>query len=258
MMNSPAGKSLDADEYALRHDQDLGFEASIIRARQNCNLRLLAARSAPTVLEVGCGPSLLVARAAAAGIAFDRWTIVEPASTYHAAALAHARLERRLTVIKGYLENEIDGLREVTPRGFDMILLSGVLHETAQPEVLLRAALALMQASSRLHMIVPNGLSFHRLLAVKMNLIPDPTTLSERNKKLGQSVVFTPSSLRQLAERVGLVPLHLDGYLFKPFTSAQLAVIVRMFGQAIVDGLEELGRDFPEHGAEICLTARKA
>src|SRR5262249_50267252 len=74
-------KSLNADEYAVRHDGDLGFEAAIIRARQNCNLRSLASDPAKSVLEVGCGPKLLVQRAAAR-VPFDSWTIVEPASSY--------------------------------------------------------------------------------------------------------------------------------------------------------------------------------
>ena len=86
MAEPPLGKLLDAEEYAARHDGELGFEAALIQARQNCNLRFLAARPSESILEVGCGPFLLAARAAACGISFGQWAIVEPAQSYAAAA----------------------------------------------------------------------------------------------------------------------------------------------------------------------------
>jgi hypothetical protein len=33
--------------------------------------------------------------------------------------------------------------------------------------------------------------------------------------------------------------------------------IASNFGDRLIAGLEELGRDFPEHAAKICITARK-
>jgi hypothetical protein len=257
MQHLPHGKTLDADEYAFRHE-DLGFEAYLIRARQNCNLRLLASNTISRVLEVGCGPRLLVERAVAAGIPFDSWTIIEPASAYYAAAATYAGSEHRLSVFKGYLESAINVLGSSAPAGYDTVLLSGVLNETAHPEEMLRAALSLMSSGGLIHVNVANGQSFHRLLAVKMNLIGDPTALSERNKHFGQPVVFTPRSLRDLVERVGCVDLELQGCFFKPFTNDQLAVITSLFGEGVVAGMEELGRDIPEHAAEVCISARKA
>ena len=258
MPDLPFGKLLDADEYAARHDSNLGFEARIIRARHNCNLRLLAATPAGSVLEVGSGPDLLAARAVATGIDFRNWTIVEPARAYANAAATLAKSEPRLAVVEGYMEEKIDALQAIAPEGFDATLLSGVLQETLAPVPLLRAVLQVMRRGARVHVSVPNGLSFHRLLAVKMGLIAAPDMVTERNKMLGQPIVYTPSSLRTLLEHVGLVRLTLEGVFFKPFTNEQMARVAAIFGDDLIDGMEELGRDFPEHAAEICVTGHRA
>src|SRR5205814_1461860 len=102
---------------------------------------------------------------------------------------------------------------------------------------------------------VPNALSFHRLLAVKMGLIDSPDALSERNKELGQPIVFDPDSLGALLSNAGLTNIEPTGYMFKPFTNAQMARIEQILGDAVIAGLEKLGRDFPRNAAEICMTA---
>jgi SAM-dependent methyltransferase len=257
MMGPPRGKLLGAAEYAARHDGELGFEAAVIRARQNCNLRFLAARPPGSILEVGCGPFLLARRALACAIAFAEWAIVEPAEGYATAAGELARSDPRIKVVRGYLEESIAALQGLAPHGFDTVLISSVLHETTRPEALIKAAIDAMRSGGQILTNVPNALSFHRLLAVKMGLIPAPDTLTERNQRLGQPIVYAPQSLQALLLGAGLVDLRLEGYLFKPFTNEQMALLASHLGEAVIAGLEELGRDFPEHAAEICITATK-
>jgi SAM-dependent methyltransferase len=257
MAEPPLGKLLDAEEYAARHDGELGFEAALIQARQNCNLRFLAARPSESILEVGCGPFLLAARAAACGISFGQWAIVEPAQSYAAAAAELARSDSRVKVVRGYLEESATALESLAPHGFDTALVSSVLHETTEPERLLEATVDAMRSGGQILVNVPNAFSFHRLLAVKMGLISAPDALTERNRRLGQPIVYGPQSLRALVHGAGLVELRLEGYLFKPFTNEQMARIASSAGEALIAGLEELGRDFPEHAAEICITATK-
>jgi len=90
-----------------------------------------------------------------------------------------------------------------------------------------------------------------------MGLIPSPDAISQRNRELGQPVVFDPASLRALMTSVGLVDLELSGYLLKLFTNAQMIRIAAILGDDVVSGLDELGREFPQNAAEICIIARR-
>jgi SAM-dependent methyltransferase len=136
-------------------------------------------------------------------------------------------------------------------------LLSGLLHETTDPKALLDAAKTLLKPGGSLLVIVPNALSFHRLLAVEMGLIPTPTTLSPRNHALGQPVVFDRPSLEAIVRRSGLTDIRFSGYMFKPFSNDQIRQVVGILGAALVPGLVTLGGAFPEHAAEIAVSARK-
>ena len=257
----PTGKPLAADEYADRHDAHADFEDVCLLARQQHNLRLLAELRPARVLEVGCGPELLSVQALAAGLPVQRWVAVEPASRYAEGARHAAQAHPALAVVHGYVEQAGEALASHFPagQGADLVIVSGVIHETAEPEALLQAALAWLAPGGHLLVSVPNALSFHRLLAVQMGLIERPEALSARNHLLGQPRVFGPDDLRALVAGLGLglQEVRLDGYLFKPFTHAQMAPLVPQLGPAGVQGLIELGRQFPLQAAEICLLARR-
>jgi SAM-dependent methyltransferase len=137
------------------------------------------------------------------------------------------------------------------------LIVSGVIHETGEPEALLRAGLRWLKPGGHLLVSVPNALSFHRLLAVEMGLMDKPEVLSERNRLLGQPRVYRPMDLREQVMALGLDEVALDGYLFKPFTHGQMAPLLPSLGERGVQGLIELGRRFPMQAAEIALLARK-
>lgn len=255
----PAGKSLAADDYAARHDAHADFEDVCLLARQQQNLRLLTELRPQRVLEVGCGPQLLSVQAWAQGLPISRWVAVEPAERYAQLAREAAQQHTGLSVVHGYIEQAAPALASLLPPAerADLVVVSGVIHETSEPEALLQAALAWLRPGGHLLVSVPNALSFHRLLAVQMGLMDRPEVLSERNRLLGQPRVFGPDDLRELVSGLGLQPLRLDGYLFKPFTHAQMASLVPQLGEAGVQGLIDLGRQFPLQAAEICLLAQK-
>jgi SAM-dependent methyltransferase len=255
----PTGKPLDADEYAARHDGALDFETVCLAARQQHNLAQVQALQPTNVLEVGCGPELLCLRAFAAPNRIERWVAVEPAARWAEAARAAAARELRLSVVHDYIERADAALRAQWPHGptADLVIVSGVIHETGAPEALLQASLRWLKPGGQLLVSVPNAHSFHRLLAVQMGLAESPEALSERNRLLGQSRVYRPEDLRTLVLSLGLQEVSLDGYLFKPFTHAQMAGLLPALGERGVDGLITLGRQFPLQAAEIALLARK-
>lgn len=255
----PPGKALDADEYAARHDAELGFEQVCLEARLQCNLRQLLAWQPRRVLEVSCGPELLAARALPQLPGLQRWVVVEPAQRYADGARALAAGQPRLTVLQAYVEQAAAPLQALAGEaGFDAVLVSGLLHETAEPLALLRAAAAWLAPAGRLLASVPNAGSFHRLLAVEMGLVGRPDALGERNRLLGQPTVFDHASLAALLAQAGLVEEAFEGYLFKPLTHPQMATVAGWLGPAGTQALIELGRRFPEQAAEICILARRA
>ena len=254
----PPGKPLDADEYAARHDADLDFEAVCLTARQQHNLAQVEALQPAVVLEVGCGPELLCSQALARPNRLAQWAIVEPAARWADAAREALAGEPRVQVVTDYIEQAAAALGALWPTpAVDLLIVSGVIHETGAPEALLRAGLQWLKPGGHLLVSVPNALSFHRLLAVQMGLIEAPETLSERNRQLGQPRVYRPQDLQAMVAALGLREVALDGYLFKPFTHGQMATLMPSLGERGVQGLIDLGRRFPLQAAEIALLARK-
>lgn len=254
----PSGKALAADEYAARHDDALDFETVCLAARQQHNLAQVQALQPATVLEVGCGPQLLCREAFDRPNQLVRWVVVEPAARWAEAARLAAHAEPRLAVVHDYIESADEALAALWPdEGMvDLAIVSGVIHETAAPQALLRATLRWLRPGGHLLVSVPNAHSFHRLLAVEMGLAPAPESLSERNRLLGQPQVYRPQDLRALVQSLGLEEVALDGYLFKPFTHAQMATLLPALGEPGVEGLITLGRQFPLQAAEIAMLAR--
>ena len=257
-MTSPLhGKLVPADQYRAHYDPLSGFESVCSLARQRRNLEFLSASRPRHILEVGCGSMILAGMAAGLALDFESWTIVEPQPDFVAAARAVTVPDSRISVVEGYLEACQPALRRLAPAGFDAVLIAGLLHETASPRVLLSAAVALTAPGGQVLASVPNAGSFHRLLAVEAGLIPSPQTLSPRDLALGHPVVFDATGLLALMSGAGLVDLTLDGYLFKPFTNAQMELVLNADEGDLTDGLIALGRLFPDQAAEICVIGRK-
>jgi len=256
-----AGKLVPREDYRAAYDPLAGFESICSRARQRRNIAFLTTHAPRRILEVGCGAMILATLDGAERLSFDVWTIVEPEPDFQAAARQATAGDARFRVVPGYLEAVLTDLLTSQPQGYDAVLLSGLLHETAAPDVLLAAAVQALTPGGHLLASVPNARSFHRLLAVEAGLIPAPATLSPRDRALGHPVVFDADGLRTLVAAAGLTGLTLDGYLFKPFTHAQMELLLQAEGPALrdclVDGLIALGKQFPDHAAEICVTGRK-
>lgn len=258
-MSSPsasAAKIVEAEEYARNYREAMEFEAHLIAARQDCCLEFIQREQPQTVIEVGCGPVLLIDRFDLTASPIKQWLVVEPTS-YADALHRRTSATPKLCLEKGYLEDRVAAIGERFPDGLDLALLSGLLHETTDPQSLLAAAKTVLKPGGSVLVIVPNALSFHRLLAVELGLIPAPTALSDRNRALGQPVVFDRASLEAIIRQAGFVDLQFSGYMFKPFSNDQMRQVVELLGAHLVAGLTTLGRAFPDHAAEIAVAARK-
>ena len=253
----PHGKLVPQAHYRAHYDPLSGFESVCSLARQRRNLEFLQAVRPRHILEVGCGAMILAAMATPLDLGFESWTIVEPEPDFVAAARAATAGDARFTIRSAYLEDDADWLKSHAPSGYDAVLIAGLLHETATPEILLATAFDLTAPGGQILASVPNAGSFHRLLAVEAGMIPTPDTLSERDHALGHPVVFDAPGLIGLMTRAGLRDVALDGYLFKPFTNAQMELVLADAPSGLIDALIRFGRHFPDQAAEICAIGRK-
>lgn len=93
---------------------------------------------------------------------FDEYTIVEPVKEFleNAKKVLHGR--KKITYVYGYFKDKID---EISQSAYDLIIVSGLLHEVDDPERLLNAVRAVSTTQTVVHINVPNACSIHRILA---------------------------------------------------------------------------------------------
>lgn len=219
--------SMNKDIQTYEQDyNDLPFEADQAYLRRLETLKLLDSYKPARVLEVGCGMTPIFTDFKG----FSHMTVVEPAEGFasHARSLAEQHdLAGKVAVKQAFLEGaglegeELEG-DELEGGEFDMILLVSLLHEVADPEAFLKKAVSLGQSGARYILNVPNQMSFHRQLAVKLGLIKEESEISAQQVKLQQNRIFNRQNLTELSESVGLRVLDSYTSIFKPFTHGQM------------------------------------
>lgn len=246
------------EEYGKRYLADYGFEAVMVAARQRLILELLGRIQPKVVLEIGCGIDLLGTRVAKARLPVEQWLIVEPAQRFFNAARSLKMGATRVDVIRGFLEDSVDAIRARCTRAPDLIVCSGLLNEVKQPERILKSARRLLGASGTVHVNVPNAYSLHRRLAKAMGIVETEKQLTARNRQLAQYRVFDLEGLIDLAAGAGFQVVEKGGYFLKPFTHAQMESIAGVLSSKVLDGLWQLGREFPALASEIYVNLEAA
>lgn len=238
-------------EYEKRYVGHYGFEKVMVWSRQKYIEGLIRRLKPGTVAEIGCGVDQLFTHVADLS-SIRKWTIIEPSDTFSAAACSELKNDARVEVIQAFVENVA---AEALPDA-DLCICAGMLHEVEHPDQVLQAAKAILRPGGVLHLSVPNAKSFHRQLAVAMGLIPSPYQLSDRNVTLLQYRVFDGGTLRALVEKAGLEATEAGGYFIKPFTHTQMEKVIDTVGEGILEGLWQMGTQYPELASEIYLNAR--
>lgn len=227
------------------------FEAVQARYRKLMLVELLRRVQPLRVLEVGCGADTLAAHWSGA----ETFVIVEPGQGFAAGARAQTAGQAGVRVVEAGLEDAAEQLRG---QAFDLVLLSGLLHEVSDVQGLLATTLGLCGPETLVHVNVPNARSLHRLLALEMGLIRDLTETSALQKALQQPRIFTAESLDQCVTEAGFQVVEQGSYFIKPFTHAQMQSLIDsgFLTQPMLDGLFGLARHLPGAGSEIFLNAR--
>ncbi len=238
---------IDLDNYQ-RNYVDQPYEKHQIEFRRREILKRLRCYKHDAILEVGCGLEPLFTKYNG----YTEMTIVEPASDFaRAADLAIKKSGKdNCRLVKGLLQEVID---QLVGRNYDFIIVSSLLHEIEDPLLFLRHIRRLCSASTIVHINVPNAYSFHRLLAVKMNLIATPKEISESQVAFQQYHTFTLEDLLGIITKANFKAIHYGSYAFKPFTHSQMQKMIDdgNLSTAMLEGLSLMHEDLPGLGSEI-------
>ena len=247
--------SMSKDIQTYEEDyNDLPFEADQAYLRRLEILKLLNSYKPARMLEVGCGMKPVFTDFKG----FSHMTVVEPAQGFaaHARSLAEKHgLAGKVAVKQAFLEGA--GLEGGE---FDTILLISLLHEVVDPEAFLKKAVSLGQSGARYMLNVPNQMSFHRQLAVKLGLTKEESELSAQQVKLQQNRIFNRQNLTELSESVGLRVLDSYTSIFKPFTHEQMQKLIDqeiLTQQQVHAFCSMMALVDHEAGSEIMLIAEK-
>lgn len=229
------------------------FEPVQARMRKRQLLALLAAWQPRRVLEVGCGDDALFNHYRG----FERFCVVEPGAAFAGRAREQAAGDARVAIIAAFMEEALPAL---AGEDFDLILLSGLLHEVPDAAALLASVVPLCSAATRVHVNVPNARSLHRLLARAMGLIDALDTISERQRTLQQQRTFDSDRLVATCTAAGFEVLEQGSYFVKPFTHVQMAQLqdIGLLDERMLEGLCGLESDLPGLGSEIYVNLRLA
>ena len=252
--SGPGGRpaaARDLVDYGERY-RELPFEPLQAAYRKRRVLARIAVHRPGRLLEVGCAREPLFL-----DLPGQETVVVEPTAVFadDARRLAHARPE--VTVLEALLE---EAPAQALGEPFDMVVVSGLLHEVPDPQRLLQAVRRTCRAGGVVHVNVPSAGSLHRLLAVAMGLIADPAAESETQRLLQQRHVYDAAGLERELAAAGFRVRERGSILVKPFTHTQMQRLVDdgFLDRALLDGLDRLTEQLPDLGSEIWVDAEPA
>jgi len=193
------------------------------------------------VLELGCATGELASLLLPL---VDEYRIVEGSqSNIDAARLRLPSVEFTFALWEEY-EPEV--------RFSDVVAFNAVEHVEAPVELLARAA-RWLRTDGRLHVVVPNGLSLHRLVGAELGVLPGPLYLSESDRAQGHQRNYTIDSLRADLSDAGLRIVHWQGLFLKILANRQMLD----WNWELIDALDRVARRLPEHAAELYVVAEQ-
>jgi 2-polyprenyl-3-methyl-5-hydroxy-6-metoxy-1,4-benzoquinol methylase len=228
-------------EYRKNYYQ-LPFERRMEVIRRGEILQVLSVYSYKSILEIGCGYSTI---ANYLDINSKKVTIIEPDKHF---ALKAKREQPSVNVINNFFE------KTEPIQNIDLIIISCLLHEIQNIELFIEHLKKFCQEETLVHVNVPNGHSFHRLLAVEMGLLENAVQPTNTQFLMQQKrEAYTMNTLIKTFIDQGFYVLEKGGYFIKTNTHEQLEQMFDkgIIDQSFLDALSTLGREFPENAAEI-------
>lgn len=137
---------------------------------------------------------------------------------------------------------------------YDTIFMTHILEHLDYPEDILNNAYNYLGENGVVLISVPNALSFHRLVGVKMGMLETPYSLNEQDRLLGHRRVFDKNSMEALIKKTPFKIKKFTGLMLKPISNRQ---IESAWDPSLIDAFFQLGFDFPEYCSEIIFILEK-
>jgi len=140
-----------------------------------------------------------------------------------------------------------------TKEKFDDIIMANVLEHVENPVHILKKAKNWLKKNGRIHIIVPNANSLHRIIGHKMGLIKRVTDFSKNDKKIEHRRVYTAELLKRDIKIAGLRAVFSKGIFLKPLSHTQM----NNWNKKILDAFFRVSDIFPEHCSSIYFICKK-
>ena len=244
----------DLKDYQEKYKAEPG-EAIQVKFRRKHILSIMNRYQHKNVLEVGCGLEPLFLHMSD----YDTMTIVEPGEQFINNAMQRAAESRvEICCIQGLFEESVEKIINLG-HDFDYIVVSSLLHELENPDLLMESLKKISGNDTIIHINVSNSNSLHRLIAKGMGLIKDEHELSEQQQKMQRHWVYDINSLCDYVSKMGFDVVEKGSFFPKFLTGAQMD---RMLAEGIVDdrffdGLDSLTECLPEYGSEIYVQLKR-
>lgn len=137
---------------------------------------------------------------------------------------------------------------------FNTIFMTHILEHLDDPVAILRRSQQWLAIGGKVLIAVPNANSLHRLVGVKMGILPCKDALNEQDRLLGHQRVYTPELLKQHVREAGYKVNHFGGIMVKPISNRQ---IEQQWSDELIDAFFALGEDMPELCSEIYVVAEQ-
>lgn len=229
---------------------ELPFEDVLRKYRYKYLVDLFTKFGAKKILEIGCGYHPIFEHYTN----FQEMTIVELDPNFFEAAVKKANGNSQIKIINKPIQQAVDSLGSE----FDLILISGFLHEIDNPEEVLTLIKKTCNPNTKVVSFVPNAKSFHRVLAYEAGIIEKIYEFSANDKKFGRRLVWDMNSFSDMFKSNDYQVEQTESYFIKPFAHSQMIKMMEegIFTNQVLDGLDNMVKYMPDMGCEIALVAK--
>lgn len=219
-----------------------GFNGKIIHYTGNFLSQMC---QGPNVLEMGCADGLITSILANQ---FESITAVDGSSVLIEKAKEKLANQPNVEFIISMFESmRLD-------KRFDTVLQAHILEHVDNPVEIMSIGCDHLKDDGILIAEVPHAMSIHRMIGVKMGILPSVSSLSDSDIKIGHRRVYTIDALTKDAEQAGLKVIDSGGFLLKPLSNSQMDP----WPKDLVDAFFRLGKEIPQYAAEIYILCKKS
>jgi len=237
----------DLHDYLFQFNQ-LPFERIQEKFRKRKILDLISKQNAESgkLLEVGPGINPLFPFLNM----FDQIIALEPINEIFQWLTNSHDQKTSLEIVNSDLENFIS---ENPKKRFDTVVLSSVLHEIPNPEIILKMIHSILEVGGQLFVVVPNNQSVHRLTGEKMGITKSLNELTETEIKMQQFSSYSPQILAKQLENHGFRSVDIVTNFIKPLPhiGMQEAIDSSLLSEDDLEFLYKLSDLMPGFGSEI-------